>query len=450
MGVADKCLAVLFSTLILGQAYAVRLWVGTWLFPACLFGIFWFAYTFIPLLLLFPVPVDPYAVAYIFLCTLALSIGSLPFNWQAAFKANQLKAAAAPPYGNGYLTTAFNVTALAALACIALDLASQGFTAGDVLFDLPTTAASYANLLYSDSRNINVFGRLAPILGNVAPALGGLLLHSKSSRFARMWIVTASFLPAAIVAVTETTKGLLFFCIATFYAGILIARLSAGSLQLMNKGARTTIVLYACTVVSIILAAFLLRGIGNIQDTDVLLGTLVFYIVSYTCGHMYAFADWFAFAIGRHSLLVYHDELARHGLYTFTGFFALLGNDRQLPQGIYDDLYSDGKYLGSNVYTMFRGLILDFGIPGSLLFMLLLGLFFHWVFRILLSRPRPVASVAMFIFMVEVFYNSYIVSALSWTRVYVVLILLCAILQINKLFNSSGLWFKIRSALKPR
>src|SRR5438094_6796093 len=96
----DKCLALAFSLMILGQAYLVRRYVGTWLFPACLFGLFWFGYTFFPLAILFWVPVQPYATAFLFVCTVAFSMGSLAFDWKTAFTRNGQKCeTAAVVYG---------------------------------------------------------------------------------------------------------------------------------------------------------------------------------------------------------------------------------------------------------------------------------------------------------------------------------------------------------------
>src|SRR5713226_639943 len=91
MDVFEKCLALVFSLMILGQAYLVRRSVGSWLFPACLFGLFWFGYTFVPLAILFWVPVNPYATGFLFVCTLAFSLGSLAFDWKAAFARNAWK-----------------------------------------------------------------------------------------------------------------------------------------------------------------------------------------------------------------------------------------------------------------------------------------------------------------------------------------------------------------------
>src|ERR1700675_4876209 len=102
--IVEKCLALAFSLMILGQAYRVRRYVGTWLFPACLFGLFWFGYTFLPLAILFWVPIQPYGTAFIFLCTVAFSMGSLFFDWKTAFVRNgQKRETTVLVYGSSFL-----------------------------------------------------------------------------------------------------------------------------------------------------------------------------------------------------------------------------------------------------------------------------------------------------------------------------------------------------------
>ncbi len=81
MHIFDKCLALVFSLMILGQAYLVRRYVGTWLFPACLFGLFWFGLAFIPLVVLPTVPIDPWGTGFILLCLAAFSFSAVFFPW---------------------------------------------------------------------------------------------------------------------------------------------------------------------------------------------------------------------------------------------------------------------------------------------------------------------------------------------------------------------------------
>src|SRR5882762_913354 len=125
----DKCLALTFSLMILGQAYLVRRYVGTWLCPGCIFGLFWFGYTYVPLAVLFWVPAEPYAIAFIFLCTLAFSMGSLFFDWKTAFAKNAWKRETAVlVYGSPFLKVVFYVSAIASLVFVILSMFSQGIS----------------------------------------------------------------------------------------------------------------------------------------------------------------------------------------------------------------------------------------------------------------------------------------------------------------------------------
>jgi len=432
----DKCLALVFSLMILGQAYLVRRYVGTWLFPACLFGLFWFGYTFVPLAILFWVPVNPYAVAFLFLCTLAFSMGSLFFDWKTAFVRNGQKCETATlVYGSPFLKRTFYLLALASIAFLILDLFEQGFTLQELFFDLQVSAATYANMLYSEDLTINNFARLGIVCTFLGAILGGFLFPCTSRKAERWFILALSFLPAALVAITQTAKGLLFLSIVFFYAGLLVYRVSVGKLRLAEKGSLKLLVPGMAVLILIVTTAFIWRGLSKIEDRDELMSRLTSYFASYSCGHLYGFSDWFAFMIGRHSELTYAHEGTSYGFYTFMSLFQLMGSHKLVPMGVFDDYYTYGDLLTGNIYTMFRGLILDFGFAGSVLFMFLTGVLLHKTFHVMLLKKRPVFTVAMFVFAVGYFYSSFVTSALSANRTYVAFALLWIILQMNKVIT---------------
>ena len=61
------------------------------------------------------------------------------------------------------------------------------------------------------------------------------------------------------------------------------------------------------------------------------------------------------------------------GAYTFAGAFDLLGiKPRQI--GVYEELQTLAGGEDTNIYTLFRGLIQDFTLPGASLFGVLLGI----------------------------------------------------------------------------
>lgn len=432
----NKCLALTFSLMILGQAYLVRRYVGTWLFPACLFGLFWFGYTFFPLAVLFWVPVQPHAIAFIFVCTLAFSMGSLLFDWRSAFQRNTLKRdTAARVYGSPFLRVIFLLSTLLSLIFLALNLSAQGFTLSDLLFDLYASAAAYADLHYSGDLNVQIFDRLSVIFAHLSVILGGFLFAGISTKTERRLLVVLSFLPSILVAITQSANGLLFVCIVFFYAGLLVHRMTAGKLYLFEKRSIKSLAIFIVVLIAIVTVSFLGRGLSKIEEGDVLISNIISRFLSYSCSHIYAFSDWFAFMIGRHSELTYTHEGTSYGYYTFSTLFAQFGIHKVLPPGVYDEYFVHGDLLAGNLYTMFRGLILDFGFIGSVLFMLAAGLLLHLSFHAMLGHKRPVFHVAVFVFMMSYFYYSFIISILIWSTFYMTFALLWIILQVNKVIT---------------
>jgi len=429
----DKWLALAFSLMILGQAYLVRRYVGTWLFPACLFGLFWFGFTFFPLAVLFWIPVHPYAIGFIFLCTLAFSLGSVVFDWRSAFERNKEKCDnAGQVYGSSFLKVVFYASTLSSLAFLILNLLLQGFSLTDLFFDLFTSAGAYADLVASENFKANMFDQFSIVFAYLGVILGGFLFPCMPTKMGRRLIVILSFLPPVVITITQTTKGHLFLSIVFFYAGLLLYRVWVGKLDLFGKISIRSLTLCVVLLIAVATIAFASRARYDVDDTGFIIDRLVGSYASYSCGHIYGFSDWFSFVAGGRSELTYPHENATYGFYTFMALFQLLGSHRTVPGGVFDQYYSYGDLVTGNIYTMFRGLVLDFGIIGSVLFLLATGFLLHWAFHSMLRNRSPVFTVAVFVFMLGYFYSSFIVSLLIWSRIYLTFVLLWVVLQVNK------------------
>lgn len=429
----EKSLALAFSLMILGQAYLVKRFVGTWLFPACLFGLFWFGFTFFPLAALFWVPVYPYAVGFLFLCTVAFSLGAIPFEWKTAFAKN-VQGSDALVHVSTFLKIIFYLSALASVLSLSLYLAQQGFSLHDLIFNSVASAATY--IANSQTLEPSGFERVTIICAYLTAVVGGFLFSQMKS-----WRIAAlSFLPAGLVALTESVKGHLLLCIVFFYAALLAQRTLVGNFRLVEKRHIKFLAFGLAIVILIATIGFLSRGLYGIEDRDVFLDKLTWYWTSYSCAHIYAFSDWFSFAIGKPTIdgLGYaHEGGPTYGFYTFMPLFKLMGSHKDVSGVVSEDYFSYGDVLTSNVFTMFRGLILDFGFVGSVAFMFVTGLLFHWNFHAMLLR-RPVFTIAVFVFMLPYFYMSFIISLLIWTRIYVAFFLLWIVLQIDKRILRAG------------
>jgi oligosaccharide repeat unit polymerase len=436
-----KCLALVFSLMILGQAYLVRRRVGTWLFPACLFGLFWFGFTFVPLVVLLTVPIDPWGTGSILLCLMSFSFTAFLFPWSEAFKKNALKRQATPHvYESPFLRKVFYALSSVTLVCIVLDSLAQGISIHDLLYDLIATAAWYRNLDSFDGLGLNItlYNRFSEILIYDVAMLGGMLVSSTPTKWGRFRIIMFSFIPGVLLAVAHSTKWNLFACIASFYGGLLTHRVRQSNFCLFEKGVFKKAVLCIAILVPITAASFMSRGLQNSEDSSFVRDKLVSMFASYSCGHLYAFSDWHRsymaehWGFAKHSSMSYSREHTTYGMYTFTPLFRFFGGTKVLPTDASDDYYEYGDLLTTNISTIFRGLIQDFGLSGSLLFMFLMGFLIHWSFCAMLMNRKPVFTVTVFMFSIAFFYASFARSIFDWSSLYFTFVLMWAILAFNK------------------
>lgn len=438
MVILDKCIAIFFSLTILGLSFLIRKIVGTWVFPACIFSLFWFAYTFFPLIFLFSVPIEPMSIGFILICNIAFSLGSLLFKWKYAFKRNIDKIESNNNlYNTGFLNIIFYVTTILSLIFLVLNSFIQGITMYDVFYDMFGSAAKYADLRYSEQINVNILGQLSLVFAYVGVVIGGFMLFYANSTCRRIFVILLSFMPSTFVAILQSAKGLLPLSLVLFYSGYLVCRISVNKLSLIERKNIVNILIYAVPVIIIFVLSFLTRGLYEEEDTSFVLKRLYFYFLSYSFAHIYAFSDWFSFIYMKSSLLNYNEEILSYGFYTFMALFKLFGSDKYVPLGVFDEYFSYGDIFISNIYTIYRGLILDFGVVGSLLYMFITGVLFHISYFVLLVINRPVFTVAIFVFMIGYFFSSFLISLLIWNSIYVSFIFLWITLYLNNIINSN-------------
>ena len=278
-----------------------------------------------------------------------------------------------PNFGSSFLRRSFYFLSVFTLLCMLMNSRAQGITLRDMIFDLIATAAAYRQMFFSNEFNITLWLRLGELLAYVVASLGGIILSTRPTKLGRFWIVLFAFVPSAFMAVSQSSKWTLFSCIAFFYAGVLVYRVSEGKLVLLQKGSGKKLIAYAALLLAVTLASFMSRGLQNSNDQDFVKNKIEAYLASYAFGHLYGFSDWCASQLGRHHELTYENEPTSYGFYTFPTIARALGSTKVVPVGTYDDYYNFENPIQGNIFTMFRGLLQDFGVVGSLIFMFLLG-----------------------------------------------------------------------------
>jgi oligosaccharide repeat unit polymerase len=336
-------------------------------------------------------------------------------------------------YGSPFLKRAFYASTLSALLFVILDSLAQGISLHDLFYDLITSAAAYRDLGSYDMLNLTIFGRFGTVFAFLGAILGGLLFPGMPTKNGRRVVVVVSFLAPIFMAVAQSSKFTLFASIAFFWAGVLVHHVFTGNLHLFEKGRIRSLAFVALALILIVAVSFMSRGLYAVEDNEELREMLLARFASYSSNHVYAFSDWFSSIAGSRSQIAYAHEGTTYGYYTFAPLFRVMGSNKVLVPGSFDEYYFYGDLLGGNIYTMFRGLIQDFGLVGSVLFMLATGVLLHWAFYSMLLKRRPAFTVAVFVFAIGYFYWSFGVSMLSVSTTYFTFAMLWFVLEINKL-----------------
>lgn len=431
----DKILSIIISLLILSNALLMKKITKNWLHPAVIFSFFWFGYTFFPLVFVFSAPINYLSILYIYICILFFSLSSFLFNWGKALQANELKLRTPIHYNTSFFYHVFYACQIIVLIAIPLNLLEQGFSLSNFSTDFFATSNEYLANKYSGDLKANIFKTISTILNYVGVSIGGLLFLNSKHKIKTLFF---SFSPSMLFMIAYTDKGTLFLAFFLFYAGILVTRIHQNNLVLTTKKTNLIIVLLVITIIlPATISSFISRGLYTL-DSSTMIETITSYFYSYAFGHLYAFSDWFTdfYALGLSLSAYSHPNDLSYGFYTFMSIFKALGSDIVVVDGVFDEYYNFNNFIKSNIYTMFRGLIMDFGLLGSFLFMTILGGLCNISYYFMLVSKNPTFSIAMFVVMVGAFYTSYIISIFIWNSIFGLLLALTAILIINKKYKA--------------
>jgi oligosaccharide repeat unit polymerase len=430
--IASKLLALLFSLAILGTGYVVRRAVGTWLVPACLFALTWFFFTVLPLVSLWSAPINPWAVAYIWVGTMAFALPALiRFRWREAFSANRAKPSPEEYFNTPFLRAVFRSAAIVSIPCFLLNMRAQGFVWADLTDRMFETATTYSVLRYTEALVPTLFAKAEILLAYIAITTGGLLFGSARRNRQRLETLVGGFSPAIAAMLWESAKGLLFFFIVLFFGGVLVTRIFRGKLVLLDRATRLAALTGFVILVPLTIMSFFARGLYAVEDSGELADAMLKFLATYAVGHLYAFSDWFSFHTGFASSMSYEVLSTGYGFFTFTSLFRLAGSTRFMPLGNFDDVFLYKDLLMTNIYTLFRALITDFGMVGGLVCLFVVGAAAHLAFHSLLTARRPTMSVSLFVFTLGGCYMSFVISMFTWNIVPVVIVALAGVLFLN-------------------
>jgi oligosaccharide repeat unit polymerase len=137
-------------------------------------------------------------------------------------------------------------------------------------------------------------------------------------------------------------------------------------------------------------------------------------------GQIYAFSDFFSFAVDLPSESTYKNDFGAYGAFTFASIFNMFGIGKDFPPGMYEESLGYNDIFETNIFTFFRGLIYDFGVFGSLIFMFIFGIFSNIVMWNILIRRHVFLSIPILISIIVFILMGYIFSVFVARYVFLV------------------------------
>ena len=411
--------------------------VGTWIYPACLYGLFWFAFTLFPVVLVPGTYSSPYAVGYILANCLAVSLGGRFVSFAQSYRsAPSFEEHDRRVFSSPMVQLIFVGCVISALACLMVDATIQGVSLSALTSDFFAVSNSFMSARYSDDIISNVFSQLATVLNYLASFIGGLIywaISDRAERWKKAALILMTFVPSIFVLTVQAAKGTIFLSLALFVSGILLCRARSKQDLPINWGTFLIGVRYAAVLLPFLVLSFISRGLYEARSFDDLTFTLRRNFTSYALGHIYAFSDWFDYTIMTiRGVGFYRIEDETYGFYTFMSIFRALGDDRFVPGGVFDEYYDDGLFVSTNIYTVFRSQITDFTLLGSLIFAVFISSFIHLSFRNAVVNYASPLSTSVFVLFCGFLASSYIISVLIWDSVYALFFAIAAFLVVAR------------------
>jgi oligosaccharide repeat unit polymerase len=389
-GIEHKLLAILYSLLMLLCALGVRLTAGTFLVPAGVFALAWFAYTFFPLVLLFNVPINSWAVLYMTVAVAVVALSAVPFKWKHARVCNLQKSLPSAGFESQFFERTLYVSVVVSAVLSLATMVINGWTVQDIIFGLLETSGEFAAQRGTEGMEYGLIGLLGVFFTYLCPVLAGLRATGPQQR--RYLLIGLA--PCLFTMVIQSTKLVFLVGVAFYLSSALLAKIYANQLELPSLSRLPRYILMGIGFAALVLVSFVSReGMYELEFGD-LLEPLAFALASYLLGQIYAFSDFFSYTIGMPGPTTFAEDYYSLGAYSFASVFDMLGIGKEFPPGMYAESGGFSEVFETNLFTVFRGLIYDFGVPGSLIFLFLFGLVVHAVtYRVFTRKDAWLACV---------------------------------------------------------
>ena len=371
---------ILFTLLIVVTILG-RLQCGSWMVPGVFYAILWTVFSIIPFLYLGrEITLNSFGFFWLVLIVLIGVIISLALSLshKQVDVVSERKTYVFVQKRNIDINC-FAVIFFVLLAYIPslLTIIQHGFSIQSLLDFTAITEIGHTLSIerYSQLYSEGVFVKLLKHFIYITPGIAGILYAVRQSS-ATKFLVFLSFTPSVLWAMIQTTKASLLFALIIYLSWYFSI-----SLYLKKKRDIQSYFSPIKIFVSIIILFFVFFITSAIRYKKFDLTLIGDRLINSFTAQLFLFSEWFSQNWNQLQELSF-------GLYTFGGIYSIITSSaRQVGLGYYTLSSMD---VGSNIYTMHRGLISDFHFTGALIFWLMLfivaSIAYH---KILISMTVP-------------------------------------------------------------
>lgn len=392
-------------------------------------NVFWFIYLFIPSVLNFRLHLNPVALIYIYLSILTYSAGAIIFH----SKPNESKTNLSLPFDKEKLEGILRVIVPLSIIFQILHLKTQGIELSGILQNPIEFGNRILGLRYRGEIIASLWGSIGSLTMYSGSIVSGLLIPLNSNKSRR--ILFLGIVPSIFLLLTTAAKGQILLSLFYILGGVFSSKIYLRQSLVINKSIKSKLIPIIISISVLIIVGFISRNPKGYENSsiDEIESILYKSINSYASGHIIAFSDWFSGEYFNDSKLHYSSQKYKFypGFFTFSPILKMLGYSKSLEHGVFTEFY-ESENIKSNIYTVFRGLIYDFGFFGNFIFWLILGLISQLVHNMIYFN-KSITALCLFPLLFGWIYQTYIISNFMWSTTILSGITVFLIIQITKL-----------------
>jgi oligosaccharide repeat unit polymerase len=347
---------------IFSTAFIAKIITRSWFSPGAFFALCWSFFLFVPLAFASEYKVDIIGLWFIVIFTMSCASGSIiaykPNNSNIIIKNQKITSL----IFNNLLIPFVILSIISLLGLIfLLQFALNSYNFGYYSFSWFSIPNLIAIDRYSGDLYYPFYIKYSLYCIFPANLIGGLLLSFKIKSLKLKMITFTPLFAAFLLGIIEGTRSSILLGLIIFFSAWLSRQVIVDKKYNIKNQYIKIIIGGIIFILGFTLIFILIQWLR--QGMDVLLvDLLIDRIRAYFFGYLAAFSSW---------LIEPGDLNYSGGITTFAGPFNLLGI-LERPLGFYEPINISSN-ISTNIFTAFRGLVMDFSIGGSILIAFIIG-----------------------------------------------------------------------------